>query len=160
MCVLISLRCIRAKLEHHGNSLDSSFKTHFIDSHKFERIAKLLKRVSSRNASLFVFGGNRITCDRCRARPETDARSWTGDERGRGGRKTRSNNLSAESKWPIGHVTVLRTQHNTHTSVFISWWDFTVYVYSIAFKTYICFTWITPTDQTNILGFLLKIYIK
>lgn len=115
MCILISLRCIRVKLEHHGNSLVSSFKTHFIDSHKFERIAKLLKRVSSRNASLFVLGGNQIMCDRCRARPETDAWSWTGDERGRRGHKTRSDNLSAESKWPISHVTVLRTQYNTHT---------------------------------------------
>lgn len=135
MCVLISLRCIRVKLEHHGNSLDSSFKTHFIDSHKFERIAKLLKRVSSRNSSLFVLGGNRIMCDRCRARPET------GDERGRRGHKTRSDNLSAESKWPISHVTVLRTQYNTHTHTRLILYHGNLSFTSIAFilsSLYLC----------------------
>lgn len=62
-CALISLRCIRTKLQHLGNSLDSSLQTLLIDSHKFERNAKLLKRVKSafnprrsRNASLFVRG--------------------------------------------------------------------------------------------------------
>lgn len=114
MCVLISLRCIRAKLEHHGNSLDSSFKTHFIDSHKFERIAKLLKRVSSRNASLFVLGGNRIMCDRCRARPETETRSRTGDERDATG--TRPGQIIYRCRVRGQLVTKLYWEH-THTHI-------------------------------------------
>lgn len=69
-------------------------------------------------------------CDRCDARLETDA--WTGDETGRGGHKTRSDNLSADSKWPISHVIVLRTQCNTHKSVFISWWKILPFT-SVAF---------------------------